>query len=234
MRPLHISVYKLVVVVHMLLLPLMATAQHGVTVRFTPKYNGETIDVNAPKYLPYGKDSLTVETFRCYVSNIHFLKSGRVVYSEKNSYQLLDAAEGKMQIALNNTPEEYDAISFDLGIDSVTNVSGVMGGDLDPVNGMYWAWQSGYINFKLEGKSNVCATRNHEYSFHIGGYAGRDKAVQHVVLKIHQSNIIDISVNIDQFLGGIDLSKQNSVMIPGPEAVSLAERLAGIFQIVQQ
>ncbi len=234
MRPLHISVYKLVVVLHLLLLPLMAEAQHGVTLRFTPKYNGKVVDVNMPEYLPYGNDSLTVETFRCYVSNIHFLKSGRVVYSEKNSYHLLDAAEGKMQVALNNTPEEYDAISFDLGIDSVTNVSGVMGGDLDPVNGMYWAWQSGYINFKLEGKSNVCATRNHEYSFHIGGYAGRDKAVQHVVLKVQQGSTIDISVNIDQFLAGIDLSKQNSVMIPGPEAVSLAERFAGIFQIVQQ
>ncbi len=234
MRPLHISVYKLVVVFHLLFLPLMASAQHGVTLRFTPKYNGETIDVNAPKYLPYGKDSLTIETFRCYISNVRFLKNGKDIYTEKNSYHLLDAADGKMQVTFNNVIDDFDAVSFDLGIDSVTNVSGVMGGDLDPVNGMYWAWQSGYINFKLEGKSNVCATRNHEYSFHIGGYAGRDKAVQHVVLKIHQSNIIDISVNIDQFLGGIDLSEQNSVMIPGPEAVSLAERLAGIFQIVQQ
>jgi hypothetical protein len=46
---------------------------------------------------------------------------------------------------------EFDAIQFNLGLDSLTNVSGALGGDLDPTKGMYWTWQNGYVNFKLQG-----------------------------------------------------------------------------------
>ena len=81
----------------------------------------------------------------------------------------------------------HDKIKFNLGIDSLTNVSGVMGGDLDPTKGMYWTWQSGYINFKMEGSSAVCPTRNHEFQFHIGGYQDPFYAMQTLELEVKNS-----------------------------------------------
>ena len=59
-------------------------------------------------------------------------------------------------------------IYFQIGIDSLTNVSGDLDGDLDPALGMYWAWNSGYINMKLEGKSSSCKSVKKEFQFHIG------------------------------------------------------------------
>ena len=59
----------------------------------------------------------------------------------------------------------FSKLKFQLGIDSLTNVSGAMGGDLDPTKGMYWTWQSGYINMKIEGKSNSCKTRKNQFQF---------------------------------------------------------------------
>ena len=65
---------------------------------------------------------------------------------------------------------EFDAIQFNLGIDSLTNVSGALGGDLDPTKGMYWTWQNGYVNFKLQGTSDLCNNPKNEFEFHLGGY----------------------------------------------------------------
>jgi hypothetical protein len=50
-------------------------------------------------------------------------------------------------------------ITFSAGIDSLTSTAGIQKGVIDPINGMYWAWQSGYVNFKIEGKSSSCPTR---------------------------------------------------------------------------
>jgi len=44
-------------------------------------------------------------------------------------------------------------------VDSLANVSGAMSNDLDATKGMYWSWQSGFINLKIEGKSASCKTR---------------------------------------------------------------------------
>jgi hypothetical protein len=44
-----------------------------------------------------------------------------------------------------------DSITFLLGVDSMQHEKGIMDNGLSPVNGMYWAWQSGYIFVKWEG-----------------------------------------------------------------------------------
>ena len=37
------------------------------------------------------------------------------------------------------------------GVDSQTQVLATRPGALDPIHGMYWTWQSGYIQWKMEG-----------------------------------------------------------------------------------
>jgi hypothetical protein len=110
-------------------------------------------------------------------------------------------------------------------------VSGALGGDLDPTKGMYWAWQSGYINFKLEGKSKLCKTRNNEFQFHVGGYLSPFQTIQQVSLKINSTNQINVSIDIEQFITELDLTEINQVMTPGVESVVLARKLPLIFNM---
>jgi hypothetical protein len=115
------------------------------------------------------KDSFRIETFRFYITRIEFYNNKKLVWKEKNSFHLIDAAKKTSQTINLKTPANlnYDFIQFNLGVDSVTNVSGALGGDLDPTKGMYWTWQNGYINFKIEGKRN---TEKENLKIHLGGY----------------------------------------------------------------
>jgi hypothetical protein len=106
-----------------------------------------------------------------------------------------------------------------------------MGDDLDPVNGMYWAWQSGYINFKLEGKSKICNTRNNVFQFHIGGYMHPNATVQTVFLNVKNPNKTEINIDIEKFLNAIDLRTTNEIMSPGEKAATLAKLYQTIFII---
>jgi hypothetical protein len=123
----------------------------------------------------------------------------------------------------------FDAIQFNVGIDSVTNVAGAMGGDLDPTNGMYWTWQSGYINIKLEGRSNKCVTRNNAFTFHLGGYQFPFNALQNVILPIQQREQINVVVDLQKFFTSFDLTTQNQIMSPGKSAIFLSNQFSTIF-----
>ncbi|GAA4461584.1 hypothetical protein GCM10023093_06480 [Nemorincola caseinilytica] len=206
------------------------TRQYAVS--FVPCY-GDNILTAGDTYAAAGIDTVQVTTLRFYISGIELMRQETSVWKEANSYHLLDMEEpSSMHLALN-IPNglAFDAIKLRLGIDSITNVSGAMGGELDPTKGMYWSWQSGYINFKLEGTSPACATRKHEFQFHLGGYAGAQNSMQTVVLKVNDKDGVAISLDIKKFLSGIDLHTTNSIMIPGPNAVALSRKVVGSFSI---
>ena len=169
-----------------------------------------------------------IETLRFYVSQLQLKHNGKPVWVEENSYHLVDISDsGSLQASI---PESivFDEVSFLLGTDSLTNVSGAMGDDLDPTKGMYWAWNSGYINFKLEGTSPDCATRNNQFIFHLGGYAYPNATVQAVSLTGKDSTII---LDLKAFLEGLDLKEMSSIMSPGKDAVALSNKAANLFRM---
>ena len=94
---------------------------------------------------------------------------------------------------------------------------------------MYWAWNSGYINFKLEGTSDKCNTRKNEFQFHLGGYSGAQKALQNIVLKASEHNVIYL--NLNSFFSKIDLAKDNHIMSPGIEAVKFSKFIKTLFYV---
>lgn len=181
----------------------------------------------------YKDKPLSIETLKFYLSNFSLLKSGKVVWEETNSYYLVDASVEKSMEFLLNFPValDFDWIQFNVGIDSITNVSGVMGGDLDPTKGMYWAWNSGYINFKLEGSSPLCPGRNKEFQFHLGGYMAPFQSVQTVQIKAPAKKEINIKMAILKFLEQIDLHEQYKIMSPGIAAQKLSQITSTLFFI---
>jgi hypothetical protein len=198
------------------------------SVKFIPSFGNTTVEPGKKYYSSKLNDSLSIETFRFYVSNLILLKNGKVVYAAKNKFHLIDI-EKKLDIPFFAKNISFDAVRFNIGVDSTTNVSGAMGGDLDPVNGMYWAWQSGYINFKLEGASKVCTTRNNVFQFHIGGYMNPHVTLQTITLPVKNKTEIDIKIDLEKFLTGIDLKNTNEIMSPGEKAVTLAKLYQTIF-----
>ena len=174
-------------------------------------------------------DSVKIETLSFYISGIELLNSGVSVWKEKNSFHLIDVSKKNAINIPSNI--KYDHIKFNLGIDSVTNVSGAMGGDLDPTKGMYWTWQSGYINFKLEGNSNLCATKKSEFQFHLGGYQYPANSLQTIQLSTKENQNINIVLDLEKVFSQINLSKQNHIMMPGKEAVSISKNIAHLFSI---
>jgi hypothetical protein len=106
-----------------------------------------------------------------------------------------------------------------------------MGGDLDPTKGMYWTWQSGYINFKLEGNSNLCKTRHNEFQFHLGGYQQPFNCLQTVFVQVKSTANIKLNIDVEKFFQYIQLSQLNHIMSPSKEAVELSEKLTETFSV---
>ena len=186
------------------------------------------------KYISAKNDSLQIDLFKFYISSISVQFSDSSIFTEQNSYHLIDSENPKsLKISLcKNKKSSIKKIIFNLGIDSLASTSGVLGGDLDPTKGMYWAWQSGYINLKIEGKSSSCTTRKNEFQFHIGGYLQPNYAMRKIVLEPNNpKSIIDINVDLAAIFSEIALSKMNSVMIPGKQAMEIADFSVKMFTV---
>jgi hypothetical protein len=164
---------------------------------------------------------------------MEFFNNDQLVYKEKNSFHLIDAADNiTFNLMINLEPNiNFNQIKFNVGIDSTTNYGGALGGDLDPTKGMYWTWQNGYINFKIEGKSNLSIAKNKDFVFHLGGYQNALSTLQTIQLPVQNSQVITINMAIDKWIYEIDLNKQNHIMSPSKEAVILANKLSTIFSV---
>jgi hypothetical protein len=161
------------------------------------------------------------------------LNNNRVVWQEKNSFHLIDIEQPKTSSWNLVVPQSttFTQVSFDLGIDSITNVSGAFGGDLDPTKGMYWTWQSGYINFKLEGKASNSSANNNEFQFHLGGYQYPFLACQQVVLEEANLKSLGIKFDLKRALDQTDFTKLHHIMSPSYDAVNFSQLLKESFSI---
>lgn len=181
-----------------------------------------------------GPERIVLEALRFYISGIGLLQNDSLVWKESNSYHLYDLEEAKGMRLPVPSSVTYNRIRFYIGIDSLTNVSGAMGGELDPVKGMYWTWQSGYINFKAEGRSSASTHPKKEFQLHLGGYENPHNALRQITLSIHPQSDIDVYFDLPQFLQAAELAKRSHIMSPGPEAVKLSVMAAQCFKTKQR
>jgi hypothetical protein len=200
---------------------------------FHLKFGKQNLELEK-KYVSKNNDTLSIDVFKFYLSNIQIQYADKTTFDEANSYHLVDIENpNTLRIPICKTTDKtIESVFFAIGIDSITNVSGALAGDLDPTKGMYWAWQSGYINMKIEGKSSSCKTRKNEFQFHIGGYLKPNYAMRKVILSPAATvSNLDLSVNISELFSKIFLSKTNSIMIPGKKAMEIADFSTDMFKI---
>jgi hypothetical protein len=152
--------------------------------------------------------------------------------SPENAYliDLLSEKEFKFEMNFDKLINPKKLI-FTLGIDSILNSSGVLGGALDPTKGMYWTWNSGYINMMIEGKSRICPTKSNQFQLHLGGFLYPNHSWQTITLDLTDSKKQTILFDVEKFFDFIQLEKNYKIMSPGFEAVEALKIAANCFSI---
>ena len=161
-----------------------------------------------------------------------------------DTYHFIDAMEeASCSVSIDQIePGVYDRLIFTLGVDSLRNCSGAQSGALDPVNGMFWSWNSGYIFLKMEGSSPLAGTPGKNLEYHIGGYRAPNNCIRTIDLSMgatpltvldKQTKTCRIKVDIAKMFSGktdIDFVKTPFVTSPNKSA-QIADNYANMFII---
>ena len=155
--------------------------------------------------------SVRIDKLRWYVSLPPAGKKGSKAW-------LLDLADSasldqQMSRPVNNK------ISLLFGIDSAIQVGGVGTGALDPLRGMYWTWQTGYVQWKMEGAIRVDGLES-PLELHLGGFDGVTKSQSMLsdYLIYPTTNSVIAQWDISPFLAEVVRRKKFGVMSPSPIA----------------
>ena len=189
--------------------------------------------------------AFTVNNIKYYISNICLKKTDGKKHSLKEYYLMDEQEETSKQINVSDIPEgEYNAIEFIVGVDSLHNCSGLQTGALDPVNGMFWAWNTGYIFLKFDGKSPLSKSPGNMLEFHIGGYKSPSNCIRKITLAFKTPLLIGASSNQELNIKAdvlqlfkspsrIDFSKTSSVT-DFHKATTIADNYAGMFSLIEK
>jgi hypothetical protein len=183
--------------------------------------------IELEKYYKLGKDSLIFHELKFYLSDFQFEKETRkhVLVGP----QLIDLEDPSSLVLFPEFPvSEYQSLRIHFGLDSSYHVSESVDGPLNPMNGMYWAWNSGYIQFKCTGTSSLIPLLDKTFEFHLGGYREPFETVESIQLPILGNKLIlDIKPFFEQT---VDLPLIQRVMIPGKMAQSYCQELSKSFR----
>lgn len=222
--------YSLVLIVILYLIRTPLFSQTSYSIQYRPSFGQYKLSSDSI-YKLTTTDSIQITALRFYISGIELLDKNKTVWKDPIQFHLMDAFIEKTLAVTIPSNISYTKLKFNLGIDSTTNVSGAVGGDLDPTKGMYWTWQSGYINFKLEGSSNVCKTRHNEFQFHLGGYQSPYNNLQTVFTDAGSKQNIEVGIDIQKIMNQLNLAQQHHIMSPGQEAMNFSEKVINSLSI---
>lgn len=201
------------------------------SVQFKAVFGNRDLIISEQAFKSSEGEEIQISALRFYCSKFRFWQNDTLVWEENSSYHLIDCAnESSTSLVFEKIPQKaYNRITFSLGLDSLTNLSGALGDDLDPSKGMYWTWQSGYINFKMEGKHPLSVTRDKEFQFHLGGYQFPYNSIQNVTLNITPEKSTIIYLDLALILKQIDWMKKSNIMSPCTESVHMMRTIAQTF-----
>ncbi len=183
-------------------------------------------------------NKMVIERFRYYVSNFSVMNDQGKTIKLPVQYFLVDEEDSASKNITLTIPDiSIRSIHFLLGVDSIRNVSGIQTGALDPLKGMFWTWNSGYIMAKLEGSAEIVASAGHRFTYHIGGFRNGMNVVKKIELNLPMINPlheINISADIDHWFRGSSELKITETPVchsPGALAMKIADNYSTMFSI---
>lgn len=174
-----------------------------------------SIDNTAGTYTNAAGEKFSISLLQYFISNLKVSTAEGKTYTVNpdSSYFMISGADKATRFAKVKVPEgDYTRLTFTLGVDSLRSTMPVdkRTGVLDPaagggheLGGMYWGWNSGYIFFKYEGKSNVIAddtsgdpTGKKQFKYHIGGFGGYSAPtinnIKTITIELNQAGIAKV------------------------------------------
>ncbi|WP_316799367.1 MbnP family protein [Pedobacter frigidisoli] len=169
---------------------ISTNAKSSFTIEFEHQVNGAALALNTTTYKNAKGEDFKISIFKYYVSNIRLTKTDGTVYSVPESYFLIDESKSTSKlITVSDVPVgDYTRIEYTIGVDYARNFAGAQTGALDPVNGMFWTWNSGYIFVKLEGTSPLSTATGNALTFHIGGVVDPNNTIRTFSTEINSAN----------------------------------------------
>ncbi len=217
----------------------------SVRIEFQSTVKGQPLVFSQTYTNSFGED-YKISAFRYYTGHVELLPdihSGKL--RRDHIYRLYDAAiPSSWVIEFSVLSGKYNAISFQLGIDSIDNISGARGGELDPAKGMFWTWNTGYVMAKLEGESAFSNVPTGMFSYHVGGYKGRYNTIRRVGLKFSPDQQLQIArahavtlvieADIDKWFDSahkLSIAGKSFLHSPGEWAAVYADNFSAMFKI---
>ena len=205
-----------------------------------PQQLGESILVIEPSYqnaIIHPNQSLSRPDFapiylsklQWYLSGFQLLQNDSIVWEESNSYHLMDISKPSSMTISFPDSISFSSVRCLLGIDSITQMSGVYSGDLDPTTGMYWTWQSGYIHVKIEGTCLDCPTRKNKFQYHLGGFQGENNSLQTLQWTLSPKKENKVNLALDYLFSNFSCDTLHHVMSPSKTTVQLSTLFANSF-----
>jgi hypothetical protein len=121
---------------------------------------------------------------------------------ELYGHELIDhSVPSSLQLDQVEIPDgHYTALEFNLGVDSLHNHTGDQAGDLDPMYGMIWTWNTGYIFFKQEGYFTSSTSGTQQPLIY---HYGTDRALAPISLPLNlhvdrNSSVIHLQFDLDK------------------------------------
>jgi len=222
-----------------------AATTGSLALHFENMVGDSSLVLNTQFYTNANGDTFNVTKFNYYISNIKLLKAGNVVYTETESYHLLQQSDAaSLDFTLSNVPFDiYDGIQFMIGVDSTRNVSGAQTGALDPANGMFWSWSSGYIMLKMEGTSPQSGATTGGLVFHVGGFSGANSSLKVVSPTFNGSTAnvsssvtpeIHFKVDVAEMFTtptNVNFATTHTIHMPGMMAKTIADNYADMISV---
>jgi hypothetical protein len=172
-------------------------------------------------------DTVSIQILKYYLSNFALIDINGKEHEINESYFLIDHAKISNSIALNiSQPTTFTALKFIIGVDSLRNVSGAQKGALDPINGMFWTWNSGYVFLFTEGNY-----QKGEFLFHIGGFKQPYNSIQQVFIDFkgneltiaqNQTKRMELIFDADELFKSFNIEENEIITDIGSNATSFS------------
>ena len=135
-------------------------------------------------------EQFTVDVLKYYLSNIELIYDTATVYLPETYFLIDQGRDASRTITFPSIPKgKLKGVQMLIGVDAPRNCSGAQTGALDPVLGMFWTWNSGYIMAKMEGSYTKGNNPNAQYIWHCGGYAAPFSSLRTIQLSFNPTTI---------------------------------------------
>jgi hypothetical protein len=232
-----------VITTAMSFLPLPANPSASLTIQLDHVVGKSVLELDTAIYSNALGQVYEVNRFKYYLSNFQLKKKDGTEFRSSETFLVDEDKPVSKQIHLKNiSAGDYVSISFIIGVDSLHNCSGAQSGALDPVNGMFWTWNNGYIFLKLEGHSTASHSPGKIFEYHIGGYKPPSNCIRHVRLALPAESLsltagktalLRLQADVSEVLKNpntVDFSKLSAVSDP-LNSGTIADNYADMFSL---